>query len=78
MNKNEVLDRLQGVFETFFAPLDEFSIDSTIETIEDWDSVAHIQLIFEIEGEFNIEFDSEDIAQMDSVAKIVDYILDKA
>ena len=35
-----------------------------------WDSFAHINLIIAIESSFNVEFDSDEISELVSVAKI--------
>jgi acyl carrier protein len=49
--------------------------DTVASDVEDWDSVAHIQLIFEIESAFDIQFPADSIAEMNSVKKIVEEIV---
>lgn len=41
----------------------------TYNSIPEWDSTAHMILIAELEGEFNIMLDTDDIIDMSSVAK---------
>lgn len=41
----------------------------TYNTIEQWDSTAHMILIAELENQFNIMLDTDDIIDMSSVAK---------
>ena len=43
--------------------------DLTYNTIEEWDSVAHMTLIGEIEDAFGIMLDTDDIIDMSSFAK---------
>jgi len=42
----------------------------SMNSIAEWDSLKHIQLIAELEDELNIQFDYEDIVTMNSIAKI--------
>ncbi len=42
-----------------------------------WDSLRHLNLIIELEDEFNISFEPEEIAQMKSILEIENIILKK-
>ena len=48
------------------------SIDETIsqETCDIWDSLHHLNLIIELESEFDVSFEPEEIAEMKDVASI--------
>ena len=43
--------------------------DLAYNTIKEWDSVGHMALVVELEGEFDVMFDTDDILGMSSVAK---------
>lgn len=43
--------------------------DLTYDTIPQWDSTAHMILIAELEDEFKVMLDTDDIIDMSSVAK---------
>lgn len=43
---------------------------TTQQNCENWDSLRHLNLIVELEAEFAVEFDPEEIAQMKSYADI--------
>jgi acyl carrier protein len=45
------------------------SEDLTFNTIEEWDSVAHMALVTEIEKSFDVMLDTDDILDMSSVVK---------
>jgi len=76
MNDSNILDKLQEAFQEFFEGSDVIITEnSAMEDIEDWDSVTHIQLIFEIETAFDIQFDAEIIPELTSIRKIVDTIV---
>lgn len=64
------LEKYDEVFRRTFelekdAVLDDFSAD----TAEKWDSVTHLSLTTELEDEFDIMFDSEDILALRSYKK---------
>lgn len=39
-----------------------------------WDSLLHVELVFALEAEFDIFFSQEEIAQIDTPAKVLDAI----
>lgn len=39
-----------------------------------WPSLMHIEIIIALEDEFNIRFDVEDIAKMDTVNEIIQHV----
>ena len=48
MNKNEIFEKIKEVFDDFFDGDVEINEDSSMENVSEWDSVAHIQLMFEL------------------------------
>jgi acyl carrier protein len=44
--------------------------DSRI-TLSQWDSLKHIEIIFAIEDELNIQFEEEEIEQLDDIEKFI-------
>lgn len=53
------------------------NIESSPDNIENWDSLKHMNLIFALEEEFNIEFDDEEILDSLSFALILDIVTNK-
>jgi acyl carrier protein len=43
--------------------------DLAYNTLKEWDSVGHMALVVELEGEFDVMFDTDDILAMSTVAK---------
>ena len=72
-----ILNNLQDIFRDVF---DEDSLILTKETspndIEDWDSLAQITLISEIEKAFNYRFSLKTILELKNVGDVLD-LLDK-
>lgn len=50
-------------------PLAQVTEALAFNSIEKWDSVAHMTLVAELENRFNIMLDTDDIIDMSSVAK---------
>lgn len=63
--------------DTFSDDSYQFSIDTTSDDIEEWDSLSHIRLLTAIESEFNFQFDLDEIEMLSSVAVIVDLVAAK-
>lgn len=67
MNNNE---RLYHSFSTALGiPNELVSDELAYNTIPQWDSVAHMGLVAELENTFGVMFDTDDIIDMSSVAR---------
>lgn len=78
MNKNEILKKLQDIFRDVFDNEEiELTYETVAEDIDEWDSLAHIQLIKEIEKEFGIKLSSKEILSWDDVGEMIDAIFEK-
>jgi acyl carrier protein len=49
---------------------DALSDEDSPETIESWDSVAHLHLMLALEAEFDVRFSPDEIAGLTSVRSI--------
>jgi acyl carrier protein len=75
MTKEQITNTVIDSIKDFFGSPDISVTEETLASdIEDWDSVAHIQLIFEIESAFDIQFPADVIAEMNSVRRIVEEV----
>ena len=71
MLKEEELERLTEVFRTLFdIPDIEIRDSLAAKDIDDWDSFNHINLIINIEQEFNVRFTSEEVSGMQNVGDL--------
>jgi len=67
--------RLKKVFaESLGIEEDKITDDLKYNTIDEWDSVAHMTLVAAIEDEFDIMLDTDDIIDMSSFAKAKEII----
>ncbi|MFP6626600.1 MAG: acyl carrier protein [Deltaproteobacteria bacterium] len=49
--------------------------DSSIETVEGWDSLQHVNLIMAMEQEFSVTFEVEDAAEMTTFTAVCEALL---
>ena len=54
----EIVSKVMGI------PLSNVNIDSSPDTIEEWDSLKHINLMMALEEEFDMQFSPEEISDM--------------
>lgn len=68
---------IENVVSTVIAALLKCPIGthSTRANTPQWDSLKHIEVVFAIEDELQLQFDEEHLASLDSVTRIVDRIL---
>ena len=66
--ENRVIKIFSAVFN-----VDKHKIELTdiMDDIESWDSIGQLQLIMNIESEFGIKLNTEDVVQIDSVKKCI-------
>jgi len=61
------LKRYNTVFTTVFnVELDALNNDFSSETVDNWDSITQLSLVTDIEDEFDIMLDTEDILEFKS------------
>jgi len=74
MNKSEieaeVLNILQTILRRQLAGLDGISR----KTVMGWDSLKHIEIMFALEDHFRLEFSESQLADLDTLEKIVEAI----
>lgn len=65
--EDKVLDIIKEVLD-----LDEVKNDISQQNCVKWDSLNHLNLILEIESEFNVSYTPEEIANIKSANDIID------
>jgi len=78
MTREEVFNGVQDIFRDIFDEDGLIISDTTSsETIEDWDSLNHINLVNAIEKEFQIKFSLGELMTLKDVRAMVDLMLEK-
>ena len=78
MNREEEFSKVVDIIKDVFDIDDlEISNDTVAKDVEGWDSINHLQLINEIEDEFDITFSMGEVQGFSNVGELVDYISKK-
>jgi acyl carrier protein len=68
-------DRLAAVFEKVFSmEREEFSEKLVPEDVLRWDSLGHMSMVSELEDQFGVQFDVDDVMEMTSAGKILEIL----
>lgn len=59
--EDRVKEIMGAVFEVEPSSINE---DSSTDTIENWDSIRHMSLVVALEEEFGVQFDDDQVADM--------------
>jgi acyl carrier protein len=57
--------------DIFGIPSEKITAESSPETIENWDSMQHLNLVLAVEEKFGVQLDPEDIEQMKNIGAVV-------
>jgi len=71
------LEKIKPVLKQVFPNQQYIEIGMTKGDIEDWDSVAHLTLIIELEEEFGINIAQNEIVKLDSISDIIELVSKK-
>ena len=67
--------RLASCFQTVFPDLPDDQVESASQgNLPKWDSIAGITLVNVLEEEFQIQIDFDRLADLDSFAKVLEYV----
>ena len=77
INSKELDIKLEKILKKVFK-IEKINLEGSVEDISEWDSFAHFQLMDEIEAEFKIEIEPNDVIIMTSIPiikkKIMNYL----
>ena len=66
------LDQVRTVASDIFGvPAEKIAAESSPQTIGNWDSMQHLNLVLAIEEKFGVQLDPEDMEEMKNVGAIV-------
>ncbi|HZF63580.1 MAG TPA: acyl carrier protein [Chitinophagaceae bacterium] len=78
MTREEIKEKLQLIFQDIFQD-EKLEIKETnnADDIEAWDSLTHMQLISEVEHQFQISFLLDEVLQLQNVGDLIQQIQTK-
>ena len=78
MEREELFQKIKEIFKDIFDDESLEIFESTnSSTIDDWDSLNHINLVVAIESEIKIKFNFEELSTLKDVGAMMDLILKK-
>lgn len=78
MTREEVFEKITEIFRDEFDDDTLVIVDETnAEDIEDWDSLAHVELVMSMEKEFNMKFNIKEVGKLKNVGEMADLILSR-
>ncbi len=79
MNKNDVMAKLGETIQRVFENQEiEVKETTTAQDVDEWDSLAHISLIEEVEKVFKVKFALGELMKLQNVGQMADLILKKS
>ena len=73
-----LVDRVATLFEKAFkVEREEFSPELTPEDVLLWDSLGHMNLVMELEDEFGLQLEVDEITEMSTAGKIIEILQSK-
>jgi len=66
------LNQVRNIASDIFGiPAHQITAESSPQTIENWDSMQHLNLVLAVEEKFGVQFDPEEIERMKNVGAVV-------
>jgi acyl carrier protein len=67
-----VVEKVKNAFvSTFSVDPAAFKVEMLPEDVQGWDSLGHLRLVTALQEQFGVEFEVDEVMDMDSVQKIV-------
>jgi acyl carrier protein len=75
---HDLLPEIQEIFRDIFDdPSLVITRDSNASTVEDWDSLAHVNLVTAIEKKYKVRFALGELQELKNVGDMIDLIQEK-
>ena len=75
MNRDEVMARLQEIFDDIFLDPPRLTAETTAEDVPEWTSLVHISLLVTVEKAFKVRFRVGEVEATKNVGEFADLIL---
>ena len=78
MERIEIKDKLVEILKDIFDDEELVITEKTSpKDIEDWDSLANINIVLQIEKYYKIKFSIQDIGKLNNIEEIIDFIMER-
>ena len=78
MTTATIFEQVRGIAADLFeVPPAQITAESSPETLQNWDSVQHLNLVLQLEQQFNIPFEPEEMDRMKTIGAVVELVSSK-
>lgn len=77
MNRDQIEKIVTNVLATILQHRFEPGVEITRQNNANWDSLKHMEIVFALEDELNIELPEEMLADLDSANKIIEAVMER-
>ena len=78
ISEDQILKKLTEIFSDILEVDDlQLTRNMTMADVEGWDSLANVRLMVATEREFDIRFETEELASVDNVGALIDFVQKK-
>jgi acyl carrier protein len=78
-NNASIDQRLAEAFNTVFQlPLEQWTDALTPQDVAGWDSLGHVRLVTQLQEQFGVEFEVDEIMRMETVGEIKKILASRA
>jgi acyl carrier protein len=77
MNQNEILKKINDIFNSFSMESYELKIETRAIDIEEWDSIFHVTFLAMLEENFKIRFLIGETDSFENIGQLVELIYQK-
>ena len=74
MNQNNKIKIIEIISKIAKINSDQINESTSINDFSKWDSLAHLQIMLEIEKKFQIKISTSKMSELDSVIKIIKFV----
>ena len=75
---DKVFEGVVEIMSTLFGiDVDSLTLDSSMDTVEQWDSLQHINVIVDIEQKFELFLSPDEVLELNNVRSIVELVRGK-
>ena len=74
MSRDEIVQRLQGIFDEVFLEKVTVTPELSAHEVEEWDSLVHISLMIAVENAFHVKFRVGEVEALQNVGELADLI----
>lgn len=69
---------LQVISQVMDVPFEQLTLNASVDTVEKWDSLQHLNLVLALEEEFNVSFSDQEIIEILNAEIILEVLKEKA